>query len=71
MYITNPEEIRTNVVTSREVLELLGISRARLSQLVKAGKLKPLKSNLFLTNDILERKEQQIHLRHKYYKPIK
>ncbi len=68
MYSVNVEEIKNSVVTSREVTELLGISRARLSQLVKTGKLTPIKKNLFLINDILERKEQQIILREKYYK---
>lgn len=68
MYSVNVEEIKNSVVTSREVIELLGISRARLCQLVKAGKLKPIKRNLFLTNDIFVRKEQQIELREKYYK---
>jgi predicted XRE-type DNA-binding protein len=68
MNYVNVEEIKNNVVTSREVTELLEISRARLSQLVKTGKLKPIKKNLFLTNDVLLRKEQQTILREKYYK---
>ncbi len=68
MYSVNVEEIKNIVVTSREVTELLGISRARLSQLVKTRKLIPIKKNLFLTSDILLRKEQQIILREKYYK---
>lgn len=68
MYSVNVEEIKNSVITSREVTELLGISRARLSQLVKTGKLIPIKKNLFLTSDILVRKEQQIILRKKYYK---
>lgn len=68
MYSVNVEDIKNNIVTSREVTELLGISRARLSQLVKTGKLTPIKKNLFLMNDILQRKEQQSILREKYYK---
>jgi DNA-binding Xre family transcriptional regulator len=57
------------VVTSKEATQLLGITRARLSQLVKTGKLKPVKKNMYLVVDILERLETQNELRKKYYRP--
>lgn len=63
------EEIKNSIVTSREVLEILGINRSRLSQLVKSGKLTPLKKNLFFLEDVLERKKIQHQLRLVYYRP--
>ncbi|AHF05823.1 DNA-binding protein [Desulfitobacterium metallireducens DSM 15288] len=57
------------VVTSSEVIKILGISRARLSQLIKHNKLKPLKKNLFLLDDVLRRKSEQAGLRKLYYRP--
>jgi len=61
--------IRDLVVTSKEVIEILDIKRARLSQIVKSGKLTPIKKNIYLLSDVLKRKEQQDELRKKYYRP--
>lgn len=58
-----------SVLTSSEVIKVLGISRARLSQLVKKDKLTPLKKNLFLLDDVLKRKIEQDKLRRLYYRP--
>lgn len=66
--MNNKESIKDSIVTSKEVLEILGISRSRLSQLVKSEKITPLKKNLYLLYDVLERKHLQIELREKYYR---
>jgi hypothetical protein len=58
-----------SIVTSKEVLDILGIKRSRLSQLVKCGKLKPIKKNLYIREDIMNRKELQKELRSKLYRP--
>ncbi len=58
-------------MTSGEVLKELGISRARLSQLVKTNKLTRIKNNLFLKDEIIERKREQEGLRAKFYRPPK
>lgn len=69
MDLINREDIRQKLVTSKEVLEILGIKRSRLSQLVKSGKLQPMKKNIYLLSDILERKSAQVELRKKFYRP--
>jgi hypothetical protein len=61
--------ILESIVTSKEVLYILGIKRSRLSQLVKKGKLTPIKSNVFLLEDVLTRKRAQEELRKTYYRP--
>lgn len=61
--------IKDMIVSSREVLEILGIKRARLSQLVKTGKILPVKKNIYLLYDVLERKRIQEELREKFYRP--
>lgn len=63
------DQVKKSILTSREVLDFLGIKRSRLSQLVKAGKLTPIKKSVFLLDDILERKAIQEDLRKKYYRP--
>jgi predicted XRE-type DNA-binding protein len=61
--------IKNLIVTSNEVLQILGITRGRLSQLTKCGKIKPIKKNVFLLEDVLKRKIEQEQLRDKYYRP--
>lgn len=56
------------VLTSKETQELLGISRARLSQLVNKKKLIPIKKSIFLLDDVLARKGEQEKLRAKFYR---
>ena len=64
------KEVLVNaVVTSNEVLEILGINRSRLSQLVKTGKLQPIKKSIYLLSEVLERKKTQEELRVKFYRP--
>ena len=69
MEIITRNSVLQAVVTSSEVIKILCISRARLSQLVKNNKLTPLKKNLFLMEDVLKRKTEQIELRRLYYRP--
>ncbi len=69
MQTLRKEEIRGLLVTSKEVLEILSITRARLSQLIKKGKLQPVKKNVYLLSDVLERKKVQEGLRIKFYRP--
>ena len=63
------EEIKNSIVTSCEVLQILNITRARLSQLVKSGKLNPIKRNIFLLEEVMNRKSRQEELRIKFYRP--
>ncbi|WP_323444680.1 hypothetical protein [Desulfitobacterium hafniense] len=63
--------IKELIVTSSEVVEILNISQARLSQLVKAKKLVPIKKNIFLLDDVEKRKSIQEGLRAKYYRAPK
>ncbi|WP_088004857.1 helix-turn-helix domain-containing protein [Bacillus mycoides] len=61
-----------NVMTTPEAIEILGISRARLSHLIKNGKIVPAKKlgcvSLFLREDLEKKKEELIALR-KVYRP--
>lgn len=62
--------VKTEILTSSEVLEELQISRQALHSLVKRGKLVPLKElsrdKLFLREDIEGRKEASKELFTKY-----
>lgn len=72
--ISNKEEfinlVRTEILTSSEVLDELQISRQALNSLVKRGKLVPVKElsrdKLFLKEDIEKRKEASKELYNKY-----
>ena len=50
--------IRNEVLTAPEAIEILGITRARMSQLIKQGKITPVKKldkvSLFLRVDVEE-----------------
>lgn len=63
-----PRSLDELIATSKEVMNILGISQARLSQLVKAKKLIPYKRNIFLMDDVKERKRVQAELRAKFYR---
>ncbi|MCB8818878.1 type IV toxin-antitoxin system AbiEi family antitoxin domain-containing protein [Desulfosporosinus shakirovi] len=65
------ESLKDRVFTSREVIEFLGVSRARLSQLVKGGKLVPIKKGIFMIDEVKQRKKEQEALRVIFYKPKK
>jgi len=61
-----------NIMTTPEAIEYLGISRARMSHLIKNGKIVPLKKqgcvSLFLREDLEKKKEELVALR-KVYRP--
>ena len=62
--------IAEEVFTTPEAIEFLEISRARLSAMIKNGKIKPCKKlgcvSLFLKSDLVEKKKELIELRKKY-----
>ncbi len=60
--------IKDSVMESAEVLEYLGISKQRLSNLNAQGKLIAIKKGIYLRQDVEERKKEQGELREKYYK---
>lgn len=62
------QNVYNEVVTSKEVLDILGINRSRLSQLVKKGKLLPVKKSIYLLQDVMARKNEQEDLRAKFYR---
>ncbi|PFW95199.1 helix-turn-helix domain-containing protein [Bacillus pseudomycoides] len=75
-YIMQPIDKRKwvfdNVLTTPEAIEYLGISRARLSHMIKNGKIVPTKKlgcvSLFLREDLEKKKEELVALR-KVYRP--
>ncbi|MBL6010668.1 helix-turn-helix domain-containing protein [Bacillus halotolerans] len=64
--------IRREVLTTNEAAELLGVKRARISQLISSGKLNPIKKlsgiSLFLRTD-LEEKKKELEAGRKKYRP--
>lgn len=62
--------IEEEVLTSTEAAEVLGVSRARVSQLIGEGKLVPAKKlrgdSLFYRKDVLEKLEELKEKRVKY-----
>lgn len=46
------ESIRDQILTSKEVLDILGFSRVRLSQVVKDGRIEPICDGIYLKDDI-------------------
>ncbi|HDR3309712.1 DNA-binding protein [Bacillus cereus] len=62
--------INSEVLTTSEAMEILDVNRSRMSALVKAGKLSPVKKtsnvSLFLKSDIESKKEELEVLRVKY-----
>ena len=75
-YIMQPIDKRKwaydNILTTPEAIELLGISRSRLSHLIRNGKITPLKklgcTSLFLRED-LEKKLEEINRVAEKYSP--
>ncbi|MFJ6030588.1 helix-turn-helix domain-containing protein [Bacillus toyonensis] len=75
-YIMQPIDKRKwvyeNVYTTPEAIELLGISRARLSNMIRNGKITPIKklgcTSLFLREDLEKKLEELVALR-KVYRP--
>nr|WP_236603135.1 helix-turn-helix domain-containing protein [Bacillus cereus] len=74
LYMLQPVDLRQwvhdNVMTTPEAIEILGISRARMSHMIKNGKIVPAKKlgcvSLFLKSDLEKKKEELIVLREKY-----
>lgn len=60
--------IQDKTMESSEVLEYLGISKQRLSNMNTQGKLVAVKKGIYLKQDVQARKEEQGELRKKYYK---
>lgn len=64
------EFVVNEVFTTPEAIEFLGISRARMSTLIKQQKIIPLKKfgcvSLFLKEDLDKKKEELEELRRKY-----
>lgn len=62
--------VRNEVLTAPEAIEILGITRARMSQLIKQGKITPVKKldkvSLFLRVDVEEKRKELEALREKY-----
>ncbi|HDR4907004.1 DNA-binding protein [Bacillus thuringiensis] len=62
--------INSEVLTTSEAMQILDVNRSRMSALVKAGKLSPVKKtsnvSLFLKSDIESKKEELEVLRVKY-----
>ncbi|MGG5736694.1 helix-turn-helix domain-containing protein [Bacillus cereus group sp. IBL03679] len=73
-YIMQPIDthqwVHDNVLTTPEAIELLGISRARLSHMIRNGKIVPIKklgcTSIFLKSDLEKKKEELMTLRLKY-----
>ena len=73
-YIMQPIDIHRwvyeNVLTTPEAIEYLGISRARLSHMIRNGKIVPIKklgcTSIFLKSDLEKKKEELTVLRLKY-----
>lgn len=73
-YIMQPIDkrkwVHDNVMTTPEAIEILGISRSRLSHLIRNGKIVPVKklgcTSLFLREDLEKKLEELIILRAKF-----
>ena len=62
--------IKNEVLITAEAMEILGVNRSRMSALIKAGKLTPIKKlgnvSIFLKADIEDKKEELEELRAKF-----
>lgn len=62
--------IRNEVLITSEAMEILDVNRSRMSAMVKAGKLSPIKKlgnvSIFLKSDIEAKKEELEVLRAKF-----
>ena len=56
------EQIASEILTSKEVLEILGVSRMRLNQYVKDGRIDPIRQGLYLKDDVLAVQEEREQL---------
>lgn len=60
--------IKDNTMDSSEVVAYLGISKQRLSDMARTGKLEAIKKGIYLKSDVESRKNEQDELREKFYK---
>jgi hypothetical protein len=60
--------IKENTMDSSEVAKYLGISKQRLSDMNRQGKLIAIKKGIYLKQDVEKRKREQGKLRKKYYR---
>lgn len=75
-YILQPIDkrkwIHDNVLTTPEAIDILRVSRSRMSNLIRNGKITPIKklgcTSLFLRADIEKKRDELIALR-KVYRP--
>lgn len=58
--------IQENTMDSTEVTKYLGISKQRLSDMNRTGKLVAVKKGIYLRSDVEARKAEQEELRRKY-----
>ena len=61
--------IQESTMDSAEVIEYLDISKQRLSDMNRTGKLVAIKKGIYLRQDVEARREEQDDLREKYYRP--
>ena len=52
-------QIRDEIISSKEALEILGFSRMRLSQIVNDGRITPIRDGIYLKDDIIAFKESR------------
>lgn len=52
-------QIREEIISSKEALEILGFSRMRLSQIVNDGRITPIRNGIYLKDDIIAFKESR------------
>lgn len=64
------EFAKNEILVTSEAIEILGISRSRMNMLLKKGQLEPIKRtigvNIFLREDIMNKKEEFIRKRKQY-----
>lgn len=52
-------EIADSILFSREVQELLNVSRERINQFVQDGRITPIRKGVYLKDEILQLKKQR------------
>mgnify|MGYP001317651562 CR=1 FL=1 len=53
------KQIRKEIISSKEALEILGFSRMRLSQIVNEGRIIPIRNGIYLKDDIIAFKKSR------------
>ncbi|AUD24113.1 TPA: hypothetical protein QCP61_004877 [Bacillus cereus] len=64
------EFVKNEILFTSEAIEILGISRSRMNMLLKKGQLEPVRRttgvNLFLRDDIINKRDELIRKRKQY-----